>query len=396
LGGFSAGLYFGGKIKAVPRVGVVTNKNAPPSYADKSIDFSKFWDIWNLVKSESLHQPVNEPQMFYGALKGMVASLKDPYSVYFDPDEAKNFASQLDGTFEGIGAEIGYKNSQIIVIAPLPETPAAKAGLMAGDMIIKVNKEDTANMMSLDEAVSKIRGPGGTTVTLTIFRTGWKDTKDFVITRQKIVVASVSSKMIDLAGKDDTKGNIAEITISQFNDDTVPGFDKAARDAVLHGAKGVVLDLRNDPGGYLDAAVEVGGGWTTGTIVIERSSDGTEQTFAPKRTPVFGDTPTVVLVNGGSASASEIVSGALQDYGKATLVGETTFGKGSVQNYQDLADGSAIKLTVAEWLTPKGRSIDKQGITPNVVVKDTEDDIKAGNDPQLTKALDILAHQIAK
>jgi carboxyl-terminal processing protease len=202
--------------------------------------------------------------------------------------------------------------------------------------------------------------------------------------------------MINSQGKDDDKGNIVKITISQFSDDTISGFDKAARAAVLAGAKGVILDLRNDPGGYLDAAVEVIGGWTTDTAVIERKSDGTEQTFKPKRKPVFGDTPTVVLVNGGSASASEIVSGALQDYGKATLVGETTFGKGSVQNYQDLSDGSAIKLTIAEWLTPKKRSIDKQGITPNVTIKNTDDDIKAGTDVQLNKALEILGQKMAK
>jgi carboxyl-terminal processing protease len=397
LGSFSVGLYFGGQTKATggAAVGKVTNKNAPPSYADKNIDFSKFWDVWSLIKSDYLRQPVNETELYYGALKGVVAALKDPYSIYFDPDEASAFAKELDGTFEGIGAEIGYKNSQIIVIAPLPQTPAANAGLMAGDMILTINGVDTS-AMSLDEAVSKIRGPGGTVVTLSIFRDGWKEPRDFVITRQQITVASVQSKTINLQGKDDPKGNIAEITISQFTDDTISGFDKAARAATLAGAKGIVLDLRNDPGGYLDAAVEVIGGWTTDTAVIEHKSDGTEQTFKPKRKPVFGDTPTVVLVNGGSASASEIVSGALQDYGKATLVGETTFGKGSVQNYQDLPDGSAIKLTIAEWLTPKKRSIDKQGITPNVTIKNTDDDIKAGIDEQLNKALDILGHKIAK
>lgn len=397
LGGFSFGLYYGSKIEApgVVAQGKVTDKNAPPSYADKDINFSKFWDIWSLVKKEYLRQPVNETELYYGALKGVVSALKDPYSVYFDPAEAKDFANELDGTFEGIGAEIGYKNSQIIVIAPLPETPAAKAGLMAGDMIFAINKEDTS-AMSLDAAVSKIRGPGGSVVTLSIFREGWKEPRDFPITRAKIVVASVQSKMINSLGKDDVKGGIAKITISQFGDDTVSGFDKAARDAVLHGAKAVILDLRNDPGGYLDAAVEIVGGWVSDTAVIERTSDGREQSFKPKRKPVFGDLPTVVLVNQGSASASEIVSGALQDYGKATLVGETTFGKGSVQNYQDLPDGSSIKLTIAEWLTPKKRSIDKQGITPNVTIKNSEDDVKSGTDRQLMKALEIVGAQITK
>jgi len=397
LGSFTAGLYLGGKTGAAkPAVaGVVTDKNATPSYADKNIDFSKFWDMWSLVKSDYLRQPVSETKLFYGAIKGMVAALNDPYSIYFDPDEAKAFANELGGTFEGIGAEIGYKNSQIIVIAPLPETPAAQAGLMAGDMILAIDGADTGNM-SLDEAVSKIRGPGGTTVKLSVFRASWKVPRDFVITRQKIVVASVQSKMIDQKGDADPKGQIAEITISQFSDDTIAGFDKAARAATLAGAKGILLDLRNDPGGYLDAAVEVIGGWTSDTAVIERASDGTEQKYTPKRKPIFGDTPTVVLVNGGSASAAEIVSGALQDYGKATIVGEQTFGKGSVQNYQNLPDGSAIKLTIAEWLTPKGRSIDKQGIAPNVTIKNTDDDIKAGTDEQLNKALEILGKQIAK
>ena len=339
-----------------------------------------------------MRTPVEDPKLFYGSIKGMVASLGDPYSVYFDPDEAAQFSSQLEGTFDGIGAEMGFKDSQMIIVSPLPNTPASKAGLKAGDAVLKVNGEDTTGM-ALDIAVSKIRGPKGTKVTLNIYRDGIADPFDITITRDQITVDSVRSKMIGDDGKEMTGSNgIALITISEFNQDTVQEFEAAVSAMMLRSPKGIIIDLRDNPGGYLDAAVEVPRDWVGDQpVVIQRHADGSEDVMKPtlKASPI--NIPTVILVNKWSASAAEIVSGAMQDYGKATLVGETTFGKGSVQEYIDsFPDGSALKLTTAEWLTPKGRSIDKKGITPDFSVALTDADIKAGKDPQLDKAIEIV------
>jgi len=394
LGGFVGGFELG-KSQQTPgaaKPGEVTNKNAPPKYASKDVSFDQFWQVWDILKNEYLRKPVIDPTLFYGSIKGMVASLGDPYSSYFDPDEAASFQSQLSGTFDGIGAEIGFKDMQMTVMAPLPGTPAAKAGLKAGDAILKINGEDTTNM-ALDIAITKIRGPKGTTVTLNIDRAGVEEPFDVTITRDTITVDSVKWKMVDDQGKD-TDGNkgIAVITISEFNQDTVKEFDAAIRDLLLRDAKGIVIDLRGDPGGYLDAAVEVPRDWIGDQpVVIQRKSDGSEESMSPTLKPNHLDLPTVILVDKWSASAAEIVTGAMQDYGKATVIGETTFGKGSVQEYIDsFPDGSALKLTVAEWLTPKGRSIDKKGITPDVAVSISDDDIKAGKDPQLDKALELI------
>ena len=396
LASFAGGLALGknqNRSADVAKVGAVTDKNAaPPKYLSKDVDMAQFWKVWDTLKTTYLRTPVEDPKLFYGSIKGMVASLGDPYSVYFDPDEASQFTSQLEGTFDGIGAEMGFKDSQMIIVSPLPNTPAAKAGLKAGDAVLKINGEDTSGM-ALDIAVSKIRGPQGTKVTLNIYRDGVADPFDVTIVRDKIVVDSVQSKMVDATGKEMTGNNgIAIITISEFNQDTVQEFDAALSAMQLRGARGVILDLRDDPGGYLDAAVEVPRAWIGDqTVVIQRHSDGSEDAMKPTLKGSALTLPTVILVNKWSASAAEIVSGALQDYGKATLVGETTFGKGSVQEYIDnFPDGSALKLTMAEWLTPKGRSIDKKGITPDVAVALTDADIKAGKDPQMEKALSII------
>jgi carboxyl-terminal processing protease len=395
LGSFAGGVALGqnGNGGATVKTGAVKNKNAPPpKYLSKDVDMSQFWNVWDTLKTTYLRKPVDDPKLFYGSIKGMVASLGDPYTVYFDPDEASQFSSQLEGTFDGIGAEMGFKDLQMIVVSPLPNTPASKAGLKAGDAVLKINGEDTKGM-ALDIAVTKIRGPKGTKVTLNIYRDGVADPFDIVITRDKITVDSVQSKMIDAAGKDMAgNGGIALITISEFNQDTVKEFDAALSAMRLRGAKAVIIDLRGDPGGYLDAAVEVPRDWIGDQpVVIQRKSDGTETSMSPTLKSTSINLPTAILVNKWSASAAEIVSGAMQDYGKATLVGETTFGKGSVQEYIDsFPDGSALKVTMAEWLTPKGRSIDKKGITPDVAVALTDDDIKAGKDPQLAKALDIV------
>ncbi len=353
--------------------------DAAPSLGE-DVDFRQFWNIWNLVKESYVHQPVSDKELFYGALKGMVAGTGDPYTVYFDPEEAGDFAANLDGKFEGIGAEIGIKENQLQIVAPLPKTPSEKAGIRSGDRIYKIDESETTGM-SVEKAVTLIRGEKGTPVTLTIGREGVDELLVIKIIRDTIKIDSV---------KYEKDGTIAIISVYTFNDDTNSLFVDAVNKALADGATGVILDLRGDPGGLLSSAINLASVWVGyDPVLIERTQDKS-QTFRGISAPRLNTVPTVVLVNGGSASASEILAGALQDYGLATLVGEQTFGKGSVQDYQQLPDGSAVKITVAEWFTPKGRGINKTGITPDVVVPFTQEDFHAKRDPQKAKALEIL------
>lgn len=382
---FSAGFLVGQEqgVRSVVPVGegkVLGVGEVPPGL-DKDVNFSLFWNVWNLVKDEYVDQPISEKDLLYGSLKGMVAALGDQHSLFFDPEMAKEFASQLSGSFDGIGAEIEVKDSQLVIIAPLPGTPAEKAGLLTGDRILAIDGVETAGM-PVDEAVKRIRGQKHTTVTLTISRDGWTQAKDYPIVRDTIVVESVKYTLRD--------DKIAVITIASFGEDTSRLFKIASDQAIKDGAKGIVLDLRGDPGGYLNAAIDVSSAWVgESTVVIEKIKDQEQKNIGTSLATLTG-MPTVVLVNGGSASASEIVSGALQDHKDATIVGEQSFGKGSVQDYRDLPDGSAVKLTIARWYTPNDRSIDKLGITPDVIVPMTQADVDAGKDPQMDKAIEIL------
>ncbi len=348
----------------------------------KEIDFQQFWQVWDKVKSKYAKQPVKDSDLFYGALQGMVAGLGDPYTVYFPPKEAEEFNKSLDGQFSGIGAEIGVKNNQLVVVAPLPGTPAEKVGLLPGDKIYAIDKVVSINMDS-NTAVEKIRGQAGTNVTLNIMRVGFSKPKDFVITRAQINVPSV---MFSIKNK-----NVAYIRIMQFNQNTVPEFDKAIKQIQDKKLSKLIIDLRNDPGGYLDAAVSVASEWIPdGKIVSEKFSNGDNNDHNTIGEHRLQDIKTVVLINGGSASASEILAGALQDTKKATIVGEKSFGKGSVQDYETLSDGSSLKVTVAEWYTPNGRNINQQGIEPDVAVKEDWAKEKIGEDVMLQKAFGLF------
>ncbi len=385
-GSFSAGFAIGRQegVRSVvpPGEGQVLGTGEIPPGLEDDVNFSLFWDVWDLIKDEYVDQPVSEKDLFYGAMKGMVWALGDQHSVFFDPETAKEFADELSGTFEGIGAEIEVKDDQLQIVAPLSGSPAEMAGLKSGDHILAIDGLDTTGMV-VDEAVKHIRGEKGTDVTLTISRDGWTEAQEYVITRDTITVESVTYAMRD--------DGIAVITISFFNGDTSKLFTEAAQQALSGGAKGIVLDLRNDPGGYLTAAIDVASAWVGRTTVVTEKALDQSQASVGTGPAVLDGIPTVVLVNGGSASASEIVAGALQDDNKATIVGEQTFGKGSVQDYRDLPDGSAVKLTIARWFTPLDRSIDKQGITPDVVVELTEEQVKADQDPQMDKAVELLS-----
>lgn len=390
--GFFGGLA-AGRLTPMSQPGVVgghlTNTNQPlPAYLGKDVDFSLYWDLWNRVHQNYLEQPIVDTKLFYGSLEGMVAGLGDPYSVFMDPDTAKSFSNELEGSIQGIGAEIGLKDGALTVIAPLPGTPADKAGLKAGDRILAIDKTDTSGM-GVDYAVSLIRGPSGTKVTLMILSHGDTTPRDVTITRAQIDVPLVQGEMKALPGG---KGSVAYIKVSHFGQETDQLFRAQWQQLAVKGPRGLVLDLRNDPGGFLDQAIALSSHWLAADKAVV-NEQGTPPNFKVYRSSGDDDlatVPTVVLVNGGSASASEIVTGALQDWRAATVVGEQTFGKGSVQDLQDLPDGSAVKLTIAKWFTPKGRSIDKNGITPDIVVKLTRQDADQGKDPQLDRALQLL------
>src|SRR3989344_5046681 len=332
-------------------------------------------------------RPLTDTKLFYGALAGMVAGLEDPYSIFMNPELAQEFNNELEGTFDGIGAEIGIRNSNLVIIAPLPATPAERAGLKAGDRILSIDGVDTTSM-AVDYAVSLIRGQRGTSVKLTILANGDTEAKDIAIVRDQITIQVVQADLKKIPnGK-----TIAYIKDVHFAQDTDEKFRAAWQQLKARGANAIVLDLRNNPGGFLDQAIALSSHWVADEVVVKEKMP--EQDFQVYRSIGPGDLadiPTIVLVNGGSASASEIVTGALQDWQLATVVGEKTFGKGSVQDLQEFPDGSAVKLTIAKWFTPKERSIDQTGLTPDIEVERTREDIEADKDPQLERALELLS-----
>ncbi len=312
-----------------------------------------------------------------GAKHGMIDAAGDPYTVYFNAEEAKEFDSDLNGTFEGIGAELGKIDGKLTVMAVLGDSPAQASGLVAKDTILKINDED-ATALTIGAAVKKIRGAKGTSVKLTILRAD--QTKDYTITRDTISSPSVKSEILD--------GNIGYMQITRFGDDTVRLARTAAEEFKQKGVKGVVLDLRGNGGGLLSGARDVSSLWLNDKVVVsERTNGVTTNTLRSGNDAVLAGIKTVVLVDAGSASASEIVAGALKDNGAATLVGEKTFGKGSVQVVEDIGDGSQLKVTIARWYTPNGKNINKEGIKPDKEVKATDADVLAGKDVQKETAL---------
>lgn len=345
----------------------------------ESVDFGIFWKAWNMI-SDKYVGTYSAQKLVNGAIKGMVDALDDPYSNFLDQTENTALQQDLSGKFEGIGAELSKKDGKVIIIAPLSDSPAEKAGLKAQDQILGIDDKDISNL-SLDEAVSKIRGAKGTEVTLLINRQGFQIPQEFKITRGLIIVNSVKWEM---------KGDIGYIQITQFGGDTSELAKKAAQELSRKKPKAIVLDLRNNPGGYLDSAVDVSSLFVPkGSVVVkEQYKDGHKEELKTTFEPILKDYKVIVLVNEGSASASEIVAGALQDLRSATLIGKKTFGKGSVQELQNLDTSAVLKLTIAKWLTPYNRTIDKEGIKPNIEVDRTETDQAQNLDPQLDKALE--------
>jgi carboxyl-terminal processing protease len=327
------------------------------------ISFDQYWDIWNKIKKKYVGQPVDDTKLFYASLEGMVRGLNDPYSVYFPPVKAEEFAKELSGEFEGVGMEVGIRKEQIIVVAPIPGSPAERAGIKPQDAVLAIDDKDTFGM-SLSDAVNKIRGQQGTKVKLTLLSVGAKQSHDVLVVREAITIPSVIWKQQD--------NGIAYIRIGYFNDKTGQEFDAVVRDVkrTLNQPRGIVLDLRSNPGGVLDQSVYVASAWVDSKVVVrERTADAQVRDISAKGPHVFGGVPTIILVDEGTASAAEIMAGALQDYKLATLMGKKTFGKGVVQDVEPLPDGSALKLTVAQWLTPNNREINGKGIDPDVVIE---------------------------
>ncbi len=347
-------------------------------------NFPLFWEAVSILKDNYVSiKNVKDRDLLDGAIKGMLAATGDPYTTYFPPTDAKKFQQELAGSFGGIGAELGFKNSQVVIITPLKKSPAERAGLKAGDSIIKIGPTSTEGFM-VDDAIKLIRGEPGTKITLSIYREGWRDTKDFEIVREVIQVPTVDSEI--------KNGNIGYIHLYNFNNNAPQLFYDASLALLIHGAKGIVLDLRNNPGGYLDAAVNLAGWFVNrGDVVVKeamRNGDTAERRASGNE--AFLKMPVVVVVNGGSASAAEILAGALRDNRGIRLVGERTFGKGSVQDILSLSDNAQVKVTIAKWLTPKGTEIDKKGLAPDVEVKISDEDAKANRDPQLEKAVELM------
>lgn len=379
-----AGYRLGQQDPHVVTVKNITNVDDPAVKAD----FGLFWQVWEKIKDYHINgDTVPDKDLIYGSVSGLVSGLKDPYTVFFPPAEAKKFEQDVKGNFGGIGAEIGVRNNNLTVIAPLKDSPSEKAGIMALDRIIGIDGLSTDGV-DVNEAVSKIRGEIGTKVTLTILREGSDKPREFVITRGEIKVPTIDW---------DVKDGILHMKFYAFNQNAPEQFYQAIVGAAAKGANGMILDMRNNPGGYLDVAVYLAGWFMPKgeTVVTEHVRVGQDTVYKADGNAALKDFPVVVLVNGGSASASEILAGALRDDRGAKLIGETTFGKGTVQEVQDLKDGSTLKITIAKWLTPSGGTINKTGLAPDYPVKLTEEDFNNGKDPQLDKAFEVIKSIIA-
>lgn len=374
--------------KDVNRVGDVETALSPEDaiiinkQGDTTIDFSLFWKVWEILKDKYVDKStLDARELFYGAIDGMLAATGDPYTTFFSPAENREFNEDISGTFEGIGAEMGMKDDIITIIAPIEGMPAEKAGLLSGDKVIKID-DVLSSTYSLDEAVKHIRGPKGTEVKLTIFRVGEEETRDVVVKRGVILVKSVRFEM---------KENVAYIRINRFGEDTDAGFKDAVKQLRESRAERLVIDMRNNPGGFLDTAVEMASLMLPAGQIVVMEEDGAGKRIELKARggDVLSSMPTVVLINEGSASASEILAGALRENrDNVRLVGKKSFGKGSVQELVSVTKETAVKITIARWLTPKGNQIHNVGIAPDVEVGITSEDRENKRDPQLDKALE--------
>jgi len=353
------------------------------------VSLDEFWNVWNLLDekfvSASSSAPISDEEKVRGAIAGLVKAFGDPYTMYFPPSESERFQEDISGNFSGVGMEVGIRHDLITVIAPLPETPAEKAGIISGDVIVSIDGESTENM-SVDEAVRRIRGDKGTVVKLSIYRDGETKFREINITRDTIDIPTVKTETVD---------DVFVISLYSFNAVSDTKMEEAMNQFVASKKNKLVLDLRGNPGGFMQSAVDIASFYLpTGKIVVrERAHEGGEDKVFRTRSRQAGEFTKenlVVLVDNGSASASEILAGALHDHGVATIIGIPTFGKGSVQELIDLNNNDSVKITIARWFTPNGVSISNGGLMPDIIIKRSFEDREAGKDPQKDAALRFL------
>jgi carboxyl-terminal processing protease len=399
-GAFSAGILVGNFVPATEQLPIIRDliPLAPPTVQEEQQSatpqefqtlFVPFWEAWNIVHNQYVDQPLDDVTLMRGAIRGMMDAVGDKQTYYMDPQVYDSATSELAGEYEGIGAYVDTTGEYLTIISPIEGSPAEAAGLKPGDLIIAIDGEDMTGV-SPEEARQKVLGPAGTDVTLSVTRKGQEEPLEFVITRAKITIPSVTGKMLE--------NNVAYVYINQFGDKTTGELSAVLDELLAQNPKGIIIDLRNNPGGYLQTSLEVASEFIdSGVILYEQYGDGKRDQYTALGNGRATDLPLVVLVNEGSASASEILAGALQDYGRATLVGVQSYGKGSVQQWVPLSDDQgAARVTIARWLTPKERAIDGVGLTPDVVIELTEEDIANGLDPQLDKAMEVLLGLIAQ
>lgn len=368
--------------------GTIAIGSANTASVSENKDLNQFWGVWKLLNEKYPFKdkiPADNERI-YGAISGMVSSFKDPYTMFFPPKEAKMFAEEVKGEFSGVGMEIGMKDGLLTVVSPLKGSPAEKAGVLAGDVIVKINGTSTENV-SADEAISTIRGTAGTTVNLTIARKGKAELTDIVITRATIPLPVIDTKV---------QGDVFTINLYSFSESSPKLFREALQKFSGSKMKKLIINLRNNPGGYLDAAVDIGSYFIPQGKIIVREDQGNNNPELVYRShggdiTLPSGLKTMILVNNGSASASEILAGAMSEHGVADLVGTQTFGKGSVQELIPLSDGSSVKITVAKWFTPNGVSISEKGIKPKYVI--TEKATEKNTDPTNVKALQLLNYK---
>ena len=403
-----AAFYFGYENgRNYPKIITVENICNIENNQSTQANFGIFWEAWDMLKKEHLKgaQAVDK-DLVYGAIDGLVNSLGDPNTVFFPPEDSKKFEEDVNGSFGGIGAEIGTKNNQLVVIAPLEGTPAEKAGLKAGDKILAIDGK-SAEKLDVNEAVKKIRGEVGKEVILLILRETWTAPKEIKITRAVIEIPTLkwnyiakdskgiageeSKAIIEKSGK-----KIAHLQLYSFNQNAPVVFYKAALMILFGNIDGIILDLRNNPGGYLEIANNLAGWFLDkGDIIVkEKFRNGTEDVFRANGNSALKKIPTVILVNKGSASASEILAGALRAHLKTKLIGTNTFGKGTVQELKSLSDNSKIKLTIANWELPDGSIISEEGIKPDIEINISEEDVKNNHDTQLEKGIEVLISEM--
>ena len=400
--GVSFGMGFSYGQKAAPEIKKVSGLENKEAGKPADVNFTPFWKTWNVLneKYASTATSTSNEDKVWGAIEGLAASLKDPYTVFFPPENNKLFTSEISGSFEGVGMEIGIKNEIITVIAPLKDTPAAKAGILPGDKILKIDDRQTFGM-KVEEAIKHIRGKKGTEVTFSILREDKKEPIEVKVVRGTIAIPTIDTEFKHIIfGQEDAtpeglqQSGVFTIRLYSFSQTSPELFRNALRKFIESGTNKLIIDLRGNPGGYLDAAVDIASWFLPAGKVIVSEDFGKNSppiVYRTRRDAVFNkNLKLVILVNSGSASASEILAGALKEYGIAKLVGTPTFGKGVVQELVDITPETSLKVTVARWLTPKGNSISQKGITPDVEVKMTPEDIAKGKDPQMEAAVKLL------